>query len=93
MKSLTIRNIPNQLISKLRTLSVIDRRSMNSEILFILEQGIATERINKTGNTINKETQLKIWNKLSGEWKDIRKTEEIIDEIYTDRSQGREFIL
>jgi plasmid stability protein len=91
MINLTIRNIPNNLINKLKTLSEIQKRSMNSEILLILEKGLILENSNKSDKLLSKDTQVKIWNKLSGEWKDKRKTSEIIDDIYSNRSNGRDF--
>ncbi len=93
MKSLTIRNIPNNLLNKIKILSEIDRRSINSEILYILENSISTDCVVQRNKDINRETQVKLWNRLSGEWKDKRKTEEIISDIYSNRSTGRDFSL
>ena len=89
--NLTIRNIPDYIIRKIKTLSEIEKRSLNSEILILLESGLQKES-SLTGNrSINNETQARIWNKLSGEWKDKRSTDEIIEDIYSNRSAGREF--
>ena len=89
--NLTIRNIPEYIISKIKTLSEIEKRSLNSEILILLEKGLLRES-RLTGNRfINNDTQTRIWNKLSGEWKDKRSTDEIIEDIYSSRSAGREF--
>ncbi len=93
MSNLTIRNIPNNMMNKIKTLSEIQKRSMNSEILFILEKGLLFENSQKSDKLLSKDTQVKIWNKLSGKWKDKRKTKEIIDDIYSNRSKGREFSL
>jgi len=89
--NLTIRNIPEYIISRIKTLSEIEKRSLNSEILIILEKGLMKEG-SLTGNrSVNNETQIRIWSKLSGEWKDKRNTDEIIEDIYSSRSAGREF--
>ena len=89
--NLTIRNIPEYIISRIKTLSEIEKRSLNSEILIILEKGLLKEG-SLTGNrSVNNETQIRIWSKLSGEWKDKRNTDEIIEDIYSSRSAGREF--
>ncbi|MBP9887286.1 MAG: Arc family DNA-binding protein [Leptospiraceae bacterium] len=93
MSNLTIRNIPTEMMNKIKTLSEIQKRSMNSEILFILEKGLLFENLQKSDKLLSKDTQVKIWNKLSGKWKDKRKTSEIIDDIYSTRSKGREFSL
>ena len=43
MKSITVRNIPDELLDRLRTLSVIEKRSLNNEILVVLEKGLTKE--------------------------------------------------
>jgi len=91
MKSITVRNIPDELLDRLRTLSVIEKRSLNNEILIVLEKGLAKESEDKTNfkNHLSMETQIKIWQKLSGQWKDNRSTDEIIRDIIDSRSEGR----
>ncbi|NIV99773.1 Arc family DNA-binding protein, partial [Candidatus Saccharibacteria bacterium] len=37
---LTIRNIPDEVMEKIRTLSKLGRRSINNEILLLLEQSV-----------------------------------------------------
>jgi plasmid stability protein len=93
MINLTIRNIPDSLMNRIKTLSEIQKRSMNSEILFILEKGLLFENTVTSDKLVSKDTQMKIWNKLSGKWKDKRKTKEIIEDIYSSRSKGRDFSL
>ena len=64
MPNLTIRNIPVNVMKKLKTLSEVERRSMNSEILFIIEKGLDKEKANKNRRYINPETRMKLWNNL-----------------------------
>ena len=90
MVNLTIRNIPDNLIDKIKTLSKIERRSLNSEILVILEKGLTNVVINNNQKRISKDTQIDIWEELSGKWEDSRSTKEIIDDIMSSRSLGRE---
>ena len=91
MKSITVRNIPDELLNRLRTLSIIEKRSLNNEILIVLEKGLAKETEFKTNfkNHLSMETQIKIWQNLSGQWKDNRSTDEIIRDIVDSRSEGR----
>ncbi len=89
--NLTIRNIPDYIINKIKTLSEIEKRSLNSEILILLEKGLLNESSLSSNRCINNETQIRIWSKLSGTWKDKRSTDEIIEDIYSNRSAGREF--
>lgn len=89
MINLTVRNIPDNIINKIKTLSKIDRRSINSEILVILEKGLSSIITTKNQNKISKETQVKIWQELSGKWEDSRTTKEIINNIISSRTLGR----
>lgn len=93
--NITIRNIPEDVIEKIRTLSKIGRRSLNNEILMILEKAVQHEIdvLMKQERHLSKETQLSIWKKLANEWEDDRTTAEIIEEIYSTRTLGREIEL
>ncbi len=93
--NLTIRNIPDDVINKIRTISKTERRSMNNEILIILERGIEEEvhDLLKEKRTVSKNLQIEIWKRLAKEWKDDRSTDEIIRDIYDNRTLGREFKL
>jgi len=92
MANITVRNIPEDIFAKIKRLSTLERRSINSEILIILESALASEvgSIYKPGReTISKELQLRIWEDLSGEWEDRRTTEEIKEDILESRTLGR----
>ena len=91
MKSITLRNIPDELLDRLRTLSIIEKRSLNNEILIVLEKGLTRESENKTNfkDHLTRDTQIKIWQNLCGQWKDNRSTDEIIRDIIGSRSEGR----
>ncbi len=89
MANLTIRNIPDYLLKMLRNISKTERRSINSEILVLLEKSVKEYHIEKTPEDISVEAQIELWNKLSGEWEDPRPTSEIIDDILYHRSPGR----
>ena len=92
MPSLTIRNIPSDTLTKIKILSKAERRSTNSEILLIIENGLKYYTCENAGvieRNVSKESQLEIWTMLLDGWEDDRKTEAIIDDIYTKRSVGR----
>ena len=93
--NLTIRNIPDDVINKIRTLSQMEKRSLNNEILFVLERGVQEEvrHFFNIKRNISKNTQINIWRRLSKEWQDDRSTDEIINDIYNSRTLGREFQL
>ena len=84
--NITIRNIPDDVITKIKTISEMEKRSLNSEILMVLEKGVQEE----IKNHISKSSQINIWKKLSNSWQDDRTTEEIKNDIYENRTLGRE---
>ncbi len=93
MPNITVRGIPDNVIEKIKTLSKTDKRSINSEILVLLENGLTHYMSNRTNvnlPTLSIESQLEIWNNLSGKWEDERKTEQIIEDIYCKRTKGRD---
>lgn len=90
--NITIRNIPDDVIDKIKTISKMEKRSLNNEILLVLERGVEDELKNSFSikRNISRESQIEIWKKLSKQWKDDRTTEEIIEDIYESRTLGRE---
>lgn len=89
---LTIRNIPDEVISKIRTLSQVERRSLNNEILIILEQGLNQKlgHLFNIKSNMTKELQISIWRGLAAKWEDDRSSQEIIKDIYEHRTMGRD---
>jgi plasmid stability protein len=92
MASITIRNIPDEVLERIRALSSIERRSLNNEILVILERGTYSEYEEKLVKRkyLSKSTQMEIWKQLAGTWSDSRSAKEIIEDIYAHRTAGRE---
>ncbi|HBM16317.1 MAG TPA: hypothetical protein DD381_08270 [Lentisphaeria bacterium] len=93
MPSLTVRNIPDGLLDRIRILSIHERRSINNEVLAILEKGVESQivtELNKPQSILSKSTQIDLWKDLCGKWTDDRKTDEIIEDIYNARTKGRD---
>lgn len=88
MANLTLRNIPDEMLAKLRTLSEIERRSLNNEILVILEKGLQAEESNLE-RYISSNTQLSLLTDICGKWEDSRSTKKVIEDVYSSRSKGR----
>ena len=89
MANLTIRNIPEDLLDKLRRLSKAEKRSLNSEVLVVLEKCLEDYKPEKRYDFIPVEAQVEMWKKLAGEWDDHRTAEEIAKEIKETRTPGR----
>lgn len=89
MVNLTLRNIPEHLLERIRSLSIAERRSLNNEILVLLERALR-EYTAEIDDDIFNEVQVDLWSKLAGKWEDPRSTDETIAEIINNRSPGRE---
>lgn len=89
MVNLTIRNIPDDLINKLRRLSEQEKRSMNSEVLVLMEKCLTDYTPERANNQISVDAQTELWYKLAGEWEDPRSSSVIADEISAARNRGR----
>lgn len=89
MANLTIRNVPEELLKSLRKLSQKERRSLNSEVLVLLEKSVTQDVLEKNNNTISIQAQTELWSKLAGEWEDSCLAEETIGNILTHRTLGR----
>jgi plasmid stability protein len=92
MASLTVRNIPEDILERIRALSTAEKRSLNNEILVILERGTNLEYEEKIHQRkfLSKSTQMELWEQLVGTWKDSRTASEIIEDIYSLRTAGRD---
>lgn len=96
MSSVTVRNIPDEIFETVKTLAKTERRSVNNELVILIETGLRTQLENGKPNitqTVSRELQLSMWKELSGKWEDERTTGEIITDIYNHRTMGREVSL
>lgn len=94
MPSLTLKDIPPALLEQLRARAAQDQRSLNREAIWLLER--ALEAGNDPAVRIEQESkaQIKVWEALSGCWQGAREdTDALIEDIYRDRTEGREIVL
>ena len=97
MPALTVRNIPNETMDGLHRRAKRARRSLNGEILLIfedavegIESSVSKNQERKPTSATNRKSRLKA---LAGSWKDSRSADEIIAEIVSARTMGREVSL
>ena len=95
MANITIRDIPDDVFGKIKRLSAIEKRSVNSELLVIIDRGtsLEVEETIKRVKRIPPSIQINLWKNLTRTWADKRSTEEILEDIYSARTAGREFKL
>ncbi len=95
MANITVRNIPDSVFEKIQLLSGLERRSINSELLIVIESGIHAleSRLTSASHGPSAGTQIALWNDIAGKWKDKKPAKKLISEIYRSRSLGREVSL
>lgn len=88
--NLTLRGLPEKLLGTMREMAVRDRRSLNSEVLVLLERAVhefGGDRMSPEAI----EGQVRSWRSL--EWHDPRSAREISKDIISRRSVGRDVTL
>ncbi len=93
MASLTVRDIPGDILARIKLLSERERRSLNKQFLVIVEAGLMThtaalERDPQSGPSAS--LQVALWRDIAGKWEDERSTAEIVADIRGSRTLGRE---
>ena len=93
MASMTVRDIPGEMLDRIRVLSERERRSVNKQFLVIVEDGLrahtaALERNRESGPTPS--LQVALWRDMAGKWEDERSTAEVVADIRRHRTVGRE---
>jgi plasmid stability protein len=92
MASLTLKNIPEPVLERLRERAASDRRSLTQEILFLLEEALARPAGRATLEE-RARSQARAWSALAGRWRSDREPAEEIDEILASRTGGRDLAL
>ena len=94
MASLTLRDIPDEVMDTIKVLSKRERRSLNKEFIVIVERGLRSslEDAVRMGakQHIPRNLQDDLWKDLCGKWEDTRSTKEIVSDIRDQRTLGRE---
>ena len=95
MANLTLRSIPDSVLDQLRALAVAERRSLNGEILVLIESSLEGEamRTRRGAPPMDAGTQARLWEGLCGRWQDKRDWKTISDDITSHRTAGRKVTL
>lgn len=89
MASLTIKDIPEELLEALRELAERDRRSMTQEAIVLLSEIVAQRREADEARD-EAARQADAWEQLAGRWTSETSADEEIADIYESRTEGRE---
>ncbi len=97
MASMTIRDIPDEVLERLKVLSKRERRSLNKEFVVVVERGLRVSMgaLSQGGSEhhLSSSGQADLWAALAGKWEDERTTCGIILDIRNARTMGREVAL
>ena len=94
MASITIEGIPDRLLARLRKQAAMERRSMNKEIIRLLDLGLSAQRTHPAEQRRTLAvTRAEAWSRLGGRWISDVPIEDEVGGIYSARSGGREIEL
>ena len=68
MPSMTVKNLPPRLLQALRAAAESDRRSLNQEIIYLLEAAVRLRTDKRLRRPATVEAQLEAWRALAGKW-------------------------
>ena len=86
MSSITITDVSQELLARLRAAAARDHRSLNQEALELLEGGLASREVDED----RVRSQVAAWRALAGEWVSVQTFEDEVSELYAGRTEGRD---
>lgn len=91
MPAITIKDIPEDLLERLRHRAARDKRSMNKEVVHLLDLALSGEMAPADAATMARriEDQVQAWTQLAGRWESDLETVDEIERIYAARTPGR----
>jgi len=91
MPGLTLRDLPEELLERLRTLARKERRSLNQEVIVLLEAACRGEAPGALSvpAVLDLETQARLLGTLAGRWQGKAEAGRLVREIYEARTAGR----
>ena len=93
MAAFTLKNVPDELMRALRAAAEQDRRSLNQEIIHLLEAAIRSRGHDEALRPAEVQTQLAAWRKLAGTWQSEVELDEEITRTVGRRTRGRKVAL
>lgn len=90
MASLTLDDIPDDLLAKLSLAASEERRSLAEEVLVFIEEALATRAAGAHAPPRGGAQQAAAWRELAGAWRSDRSVDDEIGDIYARRTPGRD---
>jgi hypothetical protein len=85
----TLKNLPPKLLRSLRSAAEHDRRSLNQEIIHLLELALQLRERSRARAAQDVEAQLAVWRELAGKWQSDLDPDVEADRIMSARTGGR----
>ena len=89
MASLTLKNVPEELLQSLRETARAERRSVNQQALQLLIEVLRERRHTKPNPSSRARGQLAAWRALAGAWRSDEDAATELKRIYKRRTRGR----
>jgi plasmid stability protein len=86
MPSITLKDVPEELLVRLRSAAAHERRSLNQEALVLIEGGLAARESAEE----RAERQVRMWRALAGSWVSDRPFDVEVADLYAARTAGRD---
>jgi plasmid stability protein len=93
MPTVTIRDLPKETLDALKLRASANHRSLNGEILSIFDYAVSAKSKFDIIRENRARKQREALKRIFGKWEDDRSTEEIIRDIESSRTKGREVSL
>jgi hypothetical protein len=84
--SITLKDVPEELLNRLRRAAAQERRSLNQEALLLIEGGLAA-RESAEERALR---QVEAWRALAGTWVSDRTFEDEVAGLYAGRTPGKD---
>lgn len=86
MPSITLKDVPEELLIRLRAAAARERRSLNQEALVLIEGGLAARETAEE----RAQRQVSAWLALAGAWVSDRPFDDEVADLYAARTAGRD---
>lgn len=89
MPALTLKEIPEELLVRLRAVAKRERRSVMQEAIFLLEGGVTAREHALESPISPADLQVAQWRALAGSWQSVQSFDAEIADILAARTAGR----
>lgn len=86
MRSLTLKDVPDALLERLRLLAAAERRSLLQQALVLIEEGVARHE----EAPVRAQRQVDAWRRMAGQWASDQDVDSEVRDLLAARTPGRD---